>query len=108
MQLSSRHSNSPPSFGTAHESIRLQGKDQATQCEYHLNLQLADLHKHVQVALPIQNPTCCTFGGKDMDQLYVTSMKEEGKDASEHWGGVYRLHIPGEAGLAPAYKVKLP
>ena len=58
--------------------------------------------------LPIQNPTCCTFGGHNLQQLGVTSMKEEGEDAAEHWGGVYSVRIPGEFGMAPAYKVKVP
>lgn len=62
----------------------------------------------MQVHLPVKNPTCCTFGGKNLDQLFVTSMKEEGEDASKHWGGVFRLQVPGEKGLAAAYKVKLP
>ena len=62
----------------------------------------------MQVKLPIKNPTCCTFGGKSLDQLYVTSMKEEGDDASKHWGGVFKIQIPGESGAAPAYKVKIP
>lgn len=61
-----------------------------------------------QVDLPIKNPTCTTFGGKNLDQLYVTSMKEEGDEASENWGGVFRIQGTGESGYAPAYKVKIP
>ena len=62
----------------------------------------------MQVNLPIKNPTCCTFGGKNLDQLYVTSMKEEGEEASENWGGIFRVQGTGEYGYAPAYKVKIP
>ncbi len=45
-------------------------------------------------------PTCCTFGGAKLDRLYVTSMKEEGEGASEHWGGLFSVAIPGEFGMA--------
>jgi sugar lactone lactonase YvrE len=61
-----------------------------------------------KVELPVKCPTCCTFGGAKLDRLYVTSMKEEGEGASEHWGGLFSVSIPGEFGLAPAYKVKVP
>ena len=61
-----------------------------------------------QVKLPIKSPTCCAWGGKSLSQLFVTSMKEEGEGASKHWGGVFRLVIPGESGLAPGYKIKIP
>lgn len=61
-----------------------------------------------QVTLPVKNPTCVTFGGQHLDKLYVTSMKEEGANASQNWGGVFVVHIEGEFGLAPAYKTKIP
>jgi sugar lactone lactonase YvrE len=61
----------------------------------------------LQVDLPVKCPTCCTFGGSKLDQLFVTSM-EEGEGPSEHWGGVFSIHIPGEFGMAPAYKVRVP
>ena len=62
----------------------------------------------VQVEVPVKGVTACTFGGAKLNRLFVTSMKEEGDEVSEHWGGVYSVHVPGVLGLAPAYKVKIP
>ena len=62
----------------------------------------------MQVELPIKNVTACTFGGADLDVLYVTSQSEEGEHPSEHRGGVFTIKIPGVKGVAPAYKVHIP
>eukprot|EP00884_Botryococcus_braunii_P012423 jgi/Botrbrau1/21181/Bobra.0061s0072.1 len=61
-----------------------------------------------KVSVPVRRVTACTFGGTDLSELYVTSRQETGEDASEHWGAVYALRIPGVTGAAPAYTVTLP
>lgn len=61
-----------------------------------------------QVAVPVRRVTACTFGGKDLSELYVTTRQETGDDASPHWGGVFALRIPGVTGADAAYTVKFP
>ncbi len=60
------------------------------------------------MAVPVRRITACTFGGPNLDELYVTSREETGDGASEHWGAVYALKVPGVVGAAPAYAVNLP
>jgi L-arabinonolactonase len=48
-----------------------------------------------EIKLPFRNPTMCTFGGADLDTLYITSMGEGG---NEHDGGLYAWK-PGVKGL---------
>ena len=63
----------------------------------------------LQVKLPVSMPVCCTFGGAKLDTLYVTSRKEKGVERQpENWGGIFTVNLPGEFGMAPAYKVKIP
>lgn len=62
----------------------------------------------MQVQVPVNKPTCATFGGPKLNKIFVSSMKEEGPDAAEHAGGLFVVQVPGEFGLAPAYKVKVP
>ena len=62
----------------------------------------------VQLKVPVKGVTACTFGGAKLNRLFVTSMKEEGDEVSEHWGGLFSVHLPGVLGLAPAYKVRIP
>lgn len=51
------------------------------------------------VALPVSNPTNATFGGKDLDVLYVTTTRLAlGPDSNAN-GGVYALK-PGVPGVA--------
>ncbi|KAL6784993.1 hypothetical protein ACKKBG_A02000 [Auxenochlorella protothecoides x Auxenochlorella symbiontica] len=64
----------------------------------------AVLHK---VPLPVQRPTACTFGGRDLGDLYVTTRVETGEGAHKHHGGLYRIRIPGVKGVAPAYEYAL-
>ncbi|SDE49387.1 Sugar lactone lactonase YvrE [Paracoccus isoporae] len=49
-----------------------------------------------EIALPVQKPTKCCFGGPDLDVLYVTSLGET--DPSEHGGALMALS-PGVTGL---------
>lgn len=59
------------------------------------------------MALPVKRPTACTFGGDQLQHLYVTTRVESGEGASAHHGGLFRLTIPGVRGAAPAYKYPL-
>lgn len=61
----------------------------------------------LQVMLPVKKPLACTFGGADLDQLFVTTRVEKGEGASEHWGAVLSVGIPGVRGAAGAYAVSL-
>ncbi|KAK9833320.1 hypothetical protein WJX81_006117 [Elliptochloris bilobata] len=65
----------------------------------------AQLHR---VALPVGRPTACTFGGADLAVLYVTTREEKGPSAAEHWGGVFAVRVPGVAGRAGGFPVRLP
>ena len=59
-----------------------------------------------QVLLPVKMPTAPTFGGPNLETLFVTSLSEN--DDSKHAGAVLAMHIQGESGYAPAYKVSVP
>ena len=39
------------------------------------------------VSLPVKSPTSCTFGGPDLDQLYITTRGPDG-------GGLYAVQLP--------------
>ncbi len=55
------------------------------------------------VQLPVENPTCCCFGGKDLDTLYITSARQHLKpqDLGKQplAGGLFAVR-PGVCGLA--------
>jgi D-xylonolactonase len=55
------------------------------------------------VRMPVQRPTSCTFGGRDLDRLYVTSasigLDETALDMQPNAGGLFML-TPGARGLA--------
>lgn len=57
------------------------------------------------IKLPVGQPTSCTFGGEDLDELYVTSAWEglsvKERKAQPLAGGVFRVR-PGVRGLPPA------
>lgn len=62
-----------------------------------------------EIALPVSQPTMCTFGGEDMESLYVTSAAE-GLDAAQlakepHAGGVFRFR-PGVRGAVSCTYVR--
>ncbi len=54
------------------------------------------------IALPVQNPTCCCFGGARLDTLYVTTaaqgLKEIDFEKQPLAGSVFAVH-PGATGL---------
>ena len=57
--------------------------------------------------VPVKKPAMCTFGGANMDTLFVTSIRPEGIDLSDQplAGGVFALY-PGVRGLPePAFDV---
>lgn len=45
-----------------------------------------------EIMLPVKNPTCCTFGGENLDELYITSAV--GDDTSELAGSLFRVKLP--------------
>ena len=54
------------------------------------------------IELPVQNPTCCCFGGKRLDTLYVTTaaqgLKEADLEKQPLAGSLFAVR-PGVAGL---------
>jgi triosephosphate isomerase len=56
----------------------------------------------IVVHLPVKCPTSCTFGGPDLDDLFITTRGPDG-------GGLYRVKMPfGIKGLPePEFKVKV-
>ena len=61
----------------------------------------------VQVKLPVNKPTACTFGGAVLEQLFVTTRVEAGENAPEHWGALLSVRNPGISGAAGAYVAAL-
>jgi sugar lactone lactonase YvrE len=57
------------------------------------------------ISLPVTRPTSCTFGGENLDELFITSASEglsaEERSAQPLAGAVFRLR-PGVRGMAPA------
>jgi len=55
------------------------------------------------IAIPTKNPTCVVFGGSGLNELYVTSSRQELSleelERAPHSGGVYKL-IPGPTGIS--------
>lgn len=55
------------------------------------------------VELPVKRPTALTFGGNNLEQLFITTRVESGDSPSEHAGGLFSTTIPGVRGAAAAY-----
>ena len=55
------------------------------------------------IRMPVQRPTSCAFGGRDLDRLYVTSagvdLDEDALNMQPNAGGLFML-VPGVRGLA--------
>jgi sugar lactone lactonase YvrE len=53
--------------------------------------------------MPVQRPTSCAFGGRDLDRLYITSasigLDEEAREMQPNAGGLFMV-TPGVQGLA--------
>jgi len=60
-----------------------------------------------RVELPVKRPTACTWGGEELDELYVTTRVESGEGRSEHHGGLFRVKVEGVKGVAAAYEFVL-
>jgi len=58
------------------------------------------------VRLPVSQVTSCAFGGRDLDELFITSARVDLSDAALHdeplAGGIFRCR-PGVSGLRSAY-----
>lgn len=56
-----------------------------------------------QIAVPVQRPTSCAFGGSDLDRLFITSARRDLDDAAllgqPQAGGLFVFH-PGVTGIA--------
>jgi sugar lactone lactonase YvrE len=50
------------------------------------------------IAIPTLRPTSCCFGGKDFDQLFVTSARDEQEPPGGASGGVFRVTGAGQGG----------
>ncbi|NDP38434.1 MAG: SMP-30/gluconolactonase/LRE family protein [Rhodoferax sp.] len=52
------------------------------------------------LAVPVKKPAMCSFGGRNLDTLFVTSIRPQGVDLSDQplAGGLFALH-PGVCGL---------
>ncbi|GEO26014.1 regucalcin-like protein [Alicyclobacillus acidoterrestris] len=61
----------------------------------------------MELALPVSCVTACTFGGSNLDELYITSASRDiGADrqaAQPHAGGVFRAHIGIRGQIAHAF-----
>ncbi|MBI6566116.1 SMP-30/gluconolactonase/LRE family protein [Pseudomonas synxantha] len=53
------------------------------------------------LSVPVKKPTMCAFGGRRLDTLYVTSIRDDASEQSVS-GGVFALN-PGVKGLAEPY-----
>lgn len=54
------------------------------------------------VALPVRQVTACTFGGPELDELYITTKREGFVPGEETTAGALFRVLPGVAGLPPA------
>lgn len=58
--------------------------------------------KLAEIALPVQRPTSCAFGGAELDQLFITSASRDlspaQRSAQPQAGGLFMIH-PGVSGL---------
>ncbi|KAK9814657.1 hypothetical protein WJX72_009323 [[Myrmecia] bisecta] len=56
-----------------------------------------ELHR---IDMPVEMPTACAFGGKDLSDLYITTTCMGGGKGA---GGLWRYRLPGLVGWHPAY-----
>ncbi len=54
--------------------------------------------------MPIKMPTACAFGGKGLDELYITSTELDGGKGA---GGLWRYKMEGLKGVSAAYPADL-
>lgn len=48
-----------------------------------------------EIRVPRKNVSCCTFGGKNLDTLFITTAQDE-----EYSGALYKITLPGVKGTA--------
>jgi L-arabinonolactonase len=64
-----------------------------------------DGRRRAELSVPAKNPTCVVFGGDTLDDLYVTSSRQEMSDGelarTPAAGGVYRAFV-GARGVRDA------
>lgn len=53
-----------------------------------------------RIDMPIQMPTACAFGGKELDELYITSTELGGGKGA---GGLWRFKLEGLKGISAAH-----
>lgn len=72
-------------------------------CVIKLNPRTGELLAKISVP-GVKNVTCCTFGGKNLDELFITS-SGQGADPQEepNAGAIFHLSLPGCRGL-PAFE----
>lgn len=59
------------------------------------------------IEMPVKRPSACAFGGPELQQLYITTISEEGDDASPDSGKLFVVDVEGVAGATPAHKYLL-
>ena len=50
------------------------------------------------IELPVAKVSACTFGGTDLDELWITTSREDETDPDVAAGAVFRV-VPGVKGL---------
>jgi sugar lactone lactonase YvrE len=62
----------------------------------------------VEIKMPIWLPTSCAFGGKDMDELYITTgwvtMSAEQRKEQPYSGDLLRIRTKVKGILEPKFK----
>jgi sugar lactone lactonase YvrE len=59
-----------------------------------------------EIALPVQRPTACAFGGADLKTLFITSAADG--DSSRHAGALFAVAMPGPGTKIPPFAWGLP
>ncbi len=56
------------------------------------------------IRMPVRRVTAVAFGGPALDQLYITSIMEEGEGASPESGKLFVVDVSGAKGAEGAHK----
>jgi len=75
--------------------------------DWHIGKYAPDGTQVDRIRMPVRQPTMCTFGGANLDVLYVVSATrflEPGEAAQQpHAGGLFAIHGTGATGLPEPY-----
>jgi sugar lactone lactonase YvrE len=75
--------------------------------DWHIGKYAPDGTQVDRIRVPVRQPTMCTFGGRDLDILYVVSATrflEPGEaEQQPHAGGLFAIHGTGATGLPEPY-----